>query len=123
MKEEIAPLLRELASELSTTTEYLWEVMVRQASIYAISSILFAAFAFIVLILGTLIVYIKSKKAGGLIEYLDPDESPIPLMLTIALTAGWFLMILGSIVALFDIVTAILNPEYWALNQILRKFY
>ena len=121
MKEEIAPLLRELASELSTTTEYLWEVMVRQATIYAASHIAFFIIVFILLAIGIRFYYKKSKAEGGLAEYVNPNESPFPLMCATFFFGCSFAIVLGFVAVSFSIVTAILNPEYWALEQILKK--
>lgn len=112
MEKELTKLLEQLALKLGVTVEYLWAVMVKQAMINSIIDI-----AMSILLILTNVAFFKlykkqSKDDYGDIKYIEAYA--IGGLLLIVLDAVMFFSI-GSI------LTGFLNPEYWALNQILEK--
>ncbi len=112
---DLEPMLRELAEKLGTTSEYLWTIMIKQAFISGIISCL--------VIIGILSIsaayfclgkYIHKKVNDGW-----DDEALIPFYI-IAVIGG----IIGAISLFtlpYNIATAFINPEYWALKELLSK--
>jgi len=110
MEEKAIELLEQLAVQLGTTAEYLWGVLVRQAYVNAIISIIIEIvfFIFIATYIKLLIKYIHKS---------DSDDYGIPLFIGGFISIIMFGFMIGGIL---DIVTGFVNPEYWALKEILR---
>lgn len=103
-------LLQELAKKLGTTSEYLWGVLLKQAPIYAATTLLeVSLFAFGVWF------YLKNFKR--FYAWFD-DEVARGFGVVIASIAV-ALIALAAFFSLSGIVTALLNPEYFALNKLL----
>lgn len=113
--EQIAPLLEKLAAQLGTTADKLWTVLIRQAYVSAIQDLVFSGILIVALILSPRVFrwLTKNKKEAG--QWSGE---------------GWFVGILFfwlfSFVAVvivmlsfYNASTAIFNPEYWALSEIL----
>ena len=118
MSQEIAKVLDLLAERFGTTIEHLWEVMIRQAYIEAIMGI----FVFALL----LVVNIKFIKWAKPITTNDDHETwekwgvdgVMPVM-----ASGFIMLVISCIAFLMTIdnlVAKLVNPEYWALQQILE---
>lgn len=106
MNEQAQQLISDLALQLGTTAEYLWGVMVGQAHLHAITVIIICT----VLSLACLTAYIATLRQAS-------DKEAKRFM-------GWatfILIVLIWVCTLGDIVSALYNPEYWALQQILGK--
>jgi hypothetical protein len=122
MNDQTIKLLRDLADKLGTTSEHLWGVLVRQAPISAITSlILFVGFCgFLVWSFG----FIKNKTTDQIVgeqrtrAEWDSEGVGIPAWII------WGLMfVLGvgfSFPICYDAICALFNPEYWALKQIIK---
>jgi hypothetical protein len=108
MNEQLSNVLVQLAQKLSTTTEHLWGVIITQAKI---DGIMFSI-ASVVLLVFLYGMYKLGKKAA-LCEGYNDDLLWIPV--TVGTLAGSFLFLLCVSKAL----TAILNPEYYALHEVL----
>lgn len=116
MNKELLEALKILSTKLGTTAEHLWAVTIRQAKISALQDIILS----ISLIVLTIILYYiatklikKDRKHGDFIEY-----SPITII-TIAIAVSVFVVtLIACFVSVADILTALLNPEYWALSNI-----
>lgn len=116
--EQLTQLLEQLALKLGTTVEYLWDVLIKQAFIAGMQAIL--AFVLVTIFIG--IWYIIHRKFSNTPNkyYNAYNEVPyvIPMAFTIViLIACW---IIGLIEAI-DSITNFINPEYWALQQILNS--
>ena len=126
MKEEITKtvtqtievLLRNLASQLGTTTEYLWEVLVKQAPIDATINLIqcLSVFPFLFLF------YKWYKWISNNKEKLYNNNELETLHYVGLYLVGLLLTIctVGSIITLPTVLSGYLNPEYWALNQLLE---
>lgn len=109
--ENLTPLLEQLAEKFGTTVEHLWEVMIAQSQIFVIFSTMFFIIAAILLI--AMIIYsVWAVKTGNWLE--DGHDFLIIF--------GWaivFVFIVICFILLYDVITAIKNPEYWALEKII----
>ena len=112
MNEATIKMVEELAAKLGTTTEMLWGVLIKQAPIEGWSRILgIIIFGIIFAVTAKLI-----SKRTETDEYCD--------------TPNWCLWLFWSVLFLFfivaialsisGIVASFINPEYWALQKILR---
>lgn len=110
MNEHTEKLVRELAEKLGTTVEHLWEIMVRQAPIDAIPNWVGVFF------FGTLAVLLANIIRRNWKALWDDDGD---LLLT-ALVVGALICVALVAMNFADIATALFNPEYWALKQLLK---
>lgn len=111
MNKETIDLLRDMAEKLGTTTEYLWGVLIQQAYVSGLLSVAYVALLLTVFIalIAALVIHIKRSD--------DTEEVNISIFVLIAVS------ILGAIMishGVGDAVTALANPEYWALKQIIK---
>ena len=107
--------LTALANKLGTTAEYLWAVLVKQAPISgAIDLAMMVAWA---VACTFLVRFVHRKTRGGEPEWED-DMARSAAWLCTGLTCAMAAMVIS--VELGGAITAIVNPEYWALRQILR---
>lgn len=114
---ELTELLAELAIELGTTTEYLWSILLKQAPIEAATGIVLFALSLIAIVAFYRYARWISSHAA-LLEKSDRLQMHVMIVILIGLLLGvWLAARLDSIP---NIVSAIFNPEYWALRQILE---
>jgi hypothetical protein len=118
MNENTTALLEKLATKLGTTSEYLWGVLIRQAAISATTDLIY------VILIGCLGVAIwklhkrfLKKDAHGDTVYENNEGLVVTPMLCAAIIFGF--AAIWAFFAIGDIFTAYLNPEYWALKEIL----
>lgn len=97
--ESLAPLLEKLAEKLGTTSSYLWSVLIKQAFIDGILSIIFC----VLIAIWTYALW-----------YDGYDEGT-----AYAFTMAVIAVLICALVMLYNIPTAFLNPEYWALKEVL----
>lgn len=111
MDDKTEKLIRELADKLGTTAEHLWGVLVRQAVIDAIPNIILGIVGFCGAILFASFAWhiFKNRDASK-----DDDDLPLCGWLLVFTFAMLFIMALN----IQAIVTALHNPEYWALKQL-----
>lgn len=124
MNDQQTKLIEQLAQKLGTTTEYLWGVLVRQAFIDSIGSL----FQMAIIVLYGIILYrlhkrfIKEEKIEGSYNAFQNTyyryESTIYIMFL-----GLVIFIILAFIAFFaigDVINGFINPEYWALEKVLR---
>lgn len=124
MNEQTVQLLRDLAAKLGTTSEYLWQVLVKQAPISAIIDIL------LILLVGVAIYLWYRLHRNLMVSKEWPDTGykgtgysryEEGAMIPMALSGMALLVFLGiSLACVPSIISGLLNPEYWALQQILH---
>ena len=90
----------------------MWGVMTRQAPISAFISLVIA-------VVLTLLVYrtFKAMKAFSMKEDREYEEVVPILWIVWGLAALFSTVIVAAL--FYDVVTGLLNPEYWALNKLL----
>ena len=107
-------LMRELADKLGTTVEHLWGVMVRQGPIQGVVELLLLAG--MVGIIVALWRAVRAKISGDDPEW-DCDEMVSAICCSLALISLIAAAITFAVLPMA--ITGILNPEYWALKQLL----
>lgn len=120
--EELAPLLNELAAQLGTTVDFLWGVLLYQAYISAIGHIVLYSI-YLVLVPVSFRYVIPWLKLGYDREMKkDRYGRSVDLWVAGITTVGVLLFALTATVIGFipDLITKLMNPEYWALQQILE---
>lgn len=113
MNEQTNQLLRELAEKLGTTSEYLWQVLVKQAHIYAWTMIICGGIPFLIGVVVALWVVKKVKGNKGKTE--EWHFWVFAAALTISAIS-----LVGMLINSQMIIAGLFNPEYWALKQILK---
>ena len=112
-------LINELAQKSGTTTEYLWNVLIKQVKINAMMDL---CYYIIIIILGIIIYNVhkylrKPKNEYGFTGYDKHDGLDI---IMIVITGLWGLIALICFFNIGNTITAFINPEYWALKQIIK---
>lgn len=118
MTQEIMVRIDALAAKLGVTSEYVWGVLVKQAHVEAYSLTLIAAvLGLLACMAGFAFRHSLKKLMAPNVAYADEEiYGPICVVTAIAsvgLTAA-------SLVNVYDAITPLLNPEYWALQQVLE---
>jgi len=123
---DINLLLTELAEKLGTTIEYLWGVLIKQAYVYAITMTIADVFM-IACIIATIKLHVKFSKdlnAGNddlpRLTMYDKHEYILSGIMSCAGVLSIVFM-LALVLSFSSIVTAYINPEYWALNKLLNS--
>jgi hypothetical protein len=104
MKEE---LLKQLADKMGVAVEVLWEALLKQAPIYAIS----------VSAMLTLLVIIIILSFRKVINMPKNEARVIPIVIFYCVS---FLVFIIICMELPLILAGFLNPEYWAIKQIIK---
>lgn len=121
MEQKYQQLIEVLASKFGTTTEHLWGVLIRQAPINGAISLVIGILLTIVTV--WLILLIKRKMilvdtCHGTQKAAWGDDE-VYLAVCVAFILGVItIFYLSSSLPL--IVAAFFNPEYWALNQLIK---
>jgi len=116
--EELTPMLEKLAEKLGTTTEYLWGVLLKQAPITAVTELVYLI---LVVLCGITLYKIHkrlSKKVDGNNSIYYESEELVIVPMVIA-TIIWAILFIICFLSIGSIVTGFLNPEYWALDEIM----
>ena len=116
MNQEIIELLKVLADKFGTTTEHLWRVLLEQALLSGITNVILLVVILVLTVMWVRFALERIEK--GEKGYYSSDDIGA-LWLTIILVIPFCGVV--SVLLIYDIVTAILNPDYWALREILRK--
>ena len=135
MNENTEKLIRELAEKLGTTSEKLYGVLVQQAPIEAFTSLFVLIFLIVCFILIFKFIENKTKKKpvfdknGKPVENYDGEhclksewesDDLLPFMTYSILTILFVFICLQAVDAFQICATAFMNPQYWALKQILN---
>lgn len=122
MNEQTAKLLEQLANKLGTTSEYLWNILLKQAPIDATVTLLQTLFLiFVGWVLWKVHKKLLSKPPGQ--GYYDSyyEEYDVGAVLPMILVTGvWGIMMIICFCCSGSIVSGYFNPEYWALKEILN---
>ncbi len=114
MNEQTLQMLQALADKLNTTAENLWAVLIAQARIEGIVSIIWATACLVVIIIG---IKVCKWIYNGLMNDDWDDIAFAPLCLVGIATV---ILIFPMIAHINWAITCLLNPEYYALTHILR---
>jgi hypothetical protein len=123
MNEQILEYLSKLAEKLGTTSEYLWSVLLRQAPISGAIDLL------IVIVIVTAVVlfirFVRRKTVVPAATEENPDpypewENELVVFVWLGIIVATTLALLIVVDLLGDGISGLVNPEYWALKQILN---
>ena len=122
MDDKYRQLIESMAAKLGTTAEHLWGALVRQAPISgAVDLVLCVVMVLAVAWWERLVMRKTTRQAtetAGVYKRAEREDEAVLLWASVFL-AG--LIVLLLIVASADgIVAAFLNPEYWALLQLMK---
>lgn len=124
MNENVSILIEKLAEKLGTTTQHLWGVLVKQAPISGVidlvisCAMVFFAVYLLRFAMGRTTVPDVTEKNKYPKAKVDEPTAIILWMLTVIYLAVVSVCVVSSI---RNGATAFLNPEYWALDLILKK--
>ena len=114
MKLDLNQALEQLAQAFNTTVDKLYPLLIKQAYVSGISSI--GAILFSWLILGALMYFFK-KHGIKKDRYDIMSGGTIILIVFTVITA--IATVIITLVAGSNAITALINPEYWALKEVL----
>ena len=122
MNESTEILIRELADKLGTTADHLWLVLVRQAPISGTVDLLLTVGMMVFLVLAfrflqkKTTVPPKSESDAYPSAEWEREGAFIAWLCWIIILIVMVLVMIGS---LSTTIAALINPEYWALKQLL----
>ncbi len=123
MDEKTLQALTALATKLGTTAEYLWGVLIRQAPITGTIDLIMMACWVIGVVMWARFARHKTTRPP------KTNENPYPRAeweeegMAMACVSVFFLSVVTAWIVgagISDAVSALVNPEYWALRQILK---
>lgn len=123
MNEQTTKLLQSIALKLGTTTEYLWLVLIKQASIDSWVTIIQLV---IVLLFGLTLWRVHKKLSSDCSDkssnykttyYEKYDGIEIPMIIGVIVFS---LLIICLFFCINSVISGFINPEYWALREILN---
>jgi hypothetical protein len=123
---EIMPYLEKVAEQLGTTAQYLWMLQVKQAYVVGISYLLeYLVWAILFFGYYKLCRFMYLKYNGNLFmqnpeyQYVKDD---IFTGLGWMVPSGIILVTLFIVISpsIINVVTLLINPEYWALNEVIK---
>ncbi len=113
--EELTPLLEKLVEKLGTTAEHLWGVLISQVEVQLQISELWLMVG--VIIFGGLTATFIILLIVSIIRDWEPEASFLfGLVAALSGTVGTCI----TVKAYATVLTLTINPEYWALQQILE---
>ena len=124
MDQNTLQALTALAAKLGTTAEYLWGVLLRQAPITGATDLIVMTSWVTAVVLWARFVSRQTAKPAPTAEDRYPsaawdDDLGVALAwASVVAIAAITALIIGS--SLSTTVAALVNPEYWALRQILK---
>ena len=111
MNSETIALIEKLANKLGTTSEYLWGVLILQAKVGVAEWLA----RLVIVFFFTVFWYLGNKWAVNH-DVDDEFRFPVIWLSGIVLAFCW----LGIVFSIDNFLTALLNPEGYALQEILR---
>lgn len=114
MNENTEKLIRELADKLGTTAEHLWEILIRQAPISALTDTIVFGLSIAILPFACWLLLKFMEKLDEEFHYF------IAVILTGTASVACLIVIIGYIMTLSVTIAGFANPEYWALKQIIK---
>ena len=112
MNEQTAKIIEQLANKLGTTTEFLWAVLMSQAKIEAILDAFYIVASCGVIVLTTWYCLKYSEEISEL-------QGKGVLAIFLGIISVFAIML--SVACFGEMITAAFNPQYWALEQILKR--
>lgn len=112
MNADLVELIDKLAQNSNATSERIWEVLLQQAAINAVTYSL---------MLITLLLCFRFVLSCVRCKVRVTGDQTIVLLIWSVMGVATIITLLFVFVLVPAIATAIMNPEYWALQQILKN--
>lgn len=117
MNERTEQLVRELAEKLGTTADHLWAVLVRQAPITSTVRVcILGLVALALLAVGVMALRAFRRRRFPKAGDISPEALGIFFW---CVACGVF--VIGTLTSLPIIIAGFANPEYWALQEVMRS--
>ena len=110
MKDYEEILIKNLAKNLFTTTEHLWDILINQARIIGFIGILKVA----LYVFAAVLAFRFIRQNTAQITKFDKDFLAVVWVLWGCYTT---VVIIFCVASISDYISEILNPEYWALTH------
>jgi len=122
MKEETTKLIEQMAQQLGTTTEYLWSVLIKQAPIDATVTlfqfVIIGVFGYMLFRIHKKLSLTKEYDGYNRTGYCHYEElAVIPMLFAMVIFA---IVVLCAFFAIPEVIYGFFNPEYWALQQVIK---
>ncbi|UBH21927.1 hypothetical protein LAU42_09130 [Macrococcus armenti] len=116
MKEEtITKYIDQLAQSLNVASEHVYEALIKQAMVSGIMSVVWAVIFGIATVIVICVGIMSAKREYD--RYGFDHDVFITLIMTLIATS---FVVIPFGVAVENALTALLNPEYWAINEVLN---
>jgi len=122
MNQETKEIIQEIAEKLGTTAEHLWGVLIKQAGINAITDVIIATITICVFAFTFKYVMKKTHVPEKTEEERYPTaewDDELGVLAHIILLIFAIIAASITLASIYTVITALLNPEYWALKQII----
>ena len=116
--ENLTQLLSMLAAKLGTTVEYLWTVLIKQAAISGVQNLIWGIICIVPIILWVYYFRYFLKNKEEIKRKYDDELHIIGLSVSLIVSLV-FLALFAECIN--TAITAFINPEYWALKEILSQ--
>ena len=113
MKPEIENGVQQITGNLNMTDDYVWDLLLRQAYTTAATHIIGFAVAI------SILLYCASALLRKIRSHED-DDVGLPLLGAVTVSLAVTVFVIVCVHAPVTI-TCLINPEYWALQQIIGK--
>jgi len=121
MNEQNLQLISLLAQKLGTTSEYLWFVLIKQATISGTIDLIIMSFWLSCIWIVYKFINNKFKEKNGYepssYQYNINHSERLTSLVIWSIASTVIILIIGM--CLSDTISTFINPEYWALNKIL----
>lgn len=115
MNDNTVQLLQGLADKLGTTSEYLWSILLKQAPVFA----WITTAQYVATLLLLIVLWRYRKPISNAIKVMV-EETEIFGVILVGIGIVCLTLWLIACVCVFEsVVTAFVNPEYWALDKVL----
>ena len=114
MSEEILKVIDALTEKLGATGDHLWEILVGQALVSGITDVLICILLITVGVVS--LKFVKKKTSGG--DAAEWTGEAVGFAWSVW-SISTFIIMLMVIVSGSGAITALFNPEYWALTHII----
>ena len=116
MNEQTVKLIEELSVKLGVGAEMLWDSLLKQAPISATIDLIFSAI-FVAASVAIFLAIVRFRKSWRIYE----NDDSFPWMILMVFAGLFFVSITTIVVGcgLKTNIAAFINPEYWALKQLI----
>lgn len=111
MNDNERQLIEQLAAKLGTTADHLWGVLLRQAPIEAVVDLFYVGFVVVLFFVA------RSFHRWACADERRYDDWVIGSSIA---WGAWCIFALIVMIVISELPTLFLNPEYWALKEVLH---